>query len=326
MSSPAPPLLKPPPLRPGDAVGIVAPAGAVDRASFELGCEGLRRLGYRPVFEPSIFEQDLYFAGAAGRRARELQQMFARPDARAILCARGGYGCNYLLPLLDVDAVRRHPKLLIGYSDVTCLLTYLHDAAGLVTLHGPMLQQDFSRAGGVHLSSWQAATEGRAFKMHFTSAEGVAVLREGSAEGVLYGGCLSLMAASLGTPYAARTEGKLLFLEDVNLKPYQLDRLLMQCKLAGKLEGAQGIVFGEMRDCGEAAALQEVARRVLGDLGVPVVFGVPSGHVSRSNLTLPIGVRARLEAQADGLRLETLEAAAVAGKEEGIGQRAGGRG
>ena len=131
--------IKPPALRPGDTVGIVAPASNVKRGDLEAGCEGLRRAGYRPIYSDSILDQDLYFAGSVERRARELEEMFVRDDVRAIICARGGYGANYLLEALDLEKIKAHPKIFVGYSDVTTLLTYFADTAGMISFHGPMV-------------------------------------------------------------------------------------------------------------------------------------------------------------------------------------------
>jgi muramoyltetrapeptide carboxypeptidase len=303
----------PPALRRGDKVGIIAPASQIDRARLEAGCATLRRIGYEPVYGESILDEDLYFAGGVERRVRELETMFERDDVCAIACARGGYGCNYLLPKIDIEKIRRHPKVFVGYSDITTLLTYFRDAGGLVTFHGPMVTKDFANPDGVHLPSWEAATSGAEFALDSLRIAGFKPLCAGRAEGVLYGGCLSMLAASLGTPYEVRTEGTILFLEDVGAKPYQIDRMLMQLKLAGKLKGVRGLVFGEMLDCvqpgGQAYSLapqnaqnrgvlgtplEEVVTRVVADLGVPVAYGLPSGHVSRENITLPIGARAEL--------------------------------
>jgi muramoyltetrapeptide carboxypeptidase len=314
-------LLKPPPLRPGDKVAIVAPASNVRLEAVERGAQRLRGLGYFPVYDPGIFGQDLYFAGSSQRRARELHRAFADPEIRAIICARGGYGSNYLLPLLDLELIRHHPKIFAGYSDLTCLLTWLHDATGLVTLHGPMAIKDFGSDDGVHVASWSAAVVGSTewqLNSRDVSLEDFVPLAPGSAEGPLYGGCLSILAASLGTPYEIRTQGKILFLEDVNAKPYQIDRMLMQLKSSGKLQGVRGIVFGEMLDCIQTAnqgyTLEEVVLRVLGDLGIPIAFGLRSGHVSRDNVTLPLGVQVRLTVDGAGACLQILESAtALAG-------------
>src|ERR1700678_374981 len=305
--------LKPPALRPGDTVGIVAPASNVKRSDLEAGCEALRREGYRPFYFDSIFDRDLYFAGTAKRRLRELEEMFARDEVRAIICARGGYGANYLLDAFDLDQVRSHPKIFVGYSDLTALLTYFSDATGLVTFHGPMVAKDWAHEDGVDLASWLSAVSTAApWGLNLDADSGVSALVEGSAEGILYGGCLSILVASLGTPYEIETAGTILFIEDIAAKPYQIDRMLMQLKLAGKLQDVRGIVFGEMIDCrqssGQDYTLEEVVLRVVGDLGIPVAYGLRSGHVSRANVTLPFGVRAKLTVD-DEVRLTILESA-----------------
>ncbi len=284
-------------LRPGDTVGIIAPASGFRRDEFEAGCAELQRLGYKPFYLPSIFERDGYFAGSTQRRVDEFHEMFARPEVKAVLCARGGYGCNYLLPHIDLDLVRGNPKIFAGCSDLTALLTYLCDAGGLVTFHAPMVAGDFARPGGFVESSWiDAVSQGEA-EMNFGSEE-VTPLTPGSAEGMLYGGCLSLLCASLGTPCEIRTQGTILFIEDRAERPYRIDRMLMQLKLAGKFDHVRGIIFGEMVDCdepgGHGPTLQEIIGRILGDLRIPIAFGLESGHVSRGALTLPIGVEAKL--------------------------------
>ena len=303
---------RPPALKPGDTVGIVAPASGFNRERFLAGCERLRQMGYHPFYFDSIFERDLYFAGSLQRRVNELEEIFEREDVRAVLCARGGYGCNYLLGCIDSGKIAAHPKILVGASDVTTLLTWLHDSVGLVTFHGPMVEKSFGSPDGVDLESWSAA---------LSAAEPWAIRSDvepvvpGKAEGRLYGGCLSLLVASLGTPYEVQTAGTILFLEDVNERPYQIDRMLMHLKLAGKLDGVRGIIFGEMLECRQSAeqpyTLQQVITRVVGDLGVPVAFGLRSGHVSRENITLPLGVHARLTVD-ETVRLEILEPAVSA--------------
>jgi len=306
--------IKPPALQPGDTVGIIAPASNIKRESLDAGCEALRNLGYKPFYLDSILEKNLYFAGSAERRARELDEMFTRDDVRAIVCARGGYGANYLLDRLNLQNIRAHPKVLVGYSDITTLLTYLLDSVGLVTFHGPMVTKDFDHADGVDLASWEAALNGSSdWALHFGPETGAKSLLEGSAEGILYGGCLSMLVASLGTPYEIHTTGTILFIEDAGEKPYQLDRMLMQLKLAGKFTDVRGIVFGEMLDClqnkNQDYTLEEIVLRVIGDLGVPVAYGLRSGHVSRRNITLPFGVRAALNLGTNEGSLRMLESA-----------------
>jgi muramoyltetrapeptide carboxypeptidase len=302
------PVIRPPALRRGDKVGIIAPASPVESELLQAGCASLCALGYEPVYEHSILSSDLYFAGDIHRRVRELEAMFTREDVRAIICARGGYGCNYLLPHIDLDVIRRYPKIFVGYSDVTTLLTWLHDATGLVTFHGPMVTKDFAVAHGVDVPSWRANTSG---EQELCRAALLQPMVLGQAAGNLYGGCLSMLAASLGTPYEIDTLDTILLIEDVATKPYQIDRMLMQLKLAGKLAGVKGIVFGQMRDCAAPGgcdySLVDVLRRCVGELGVPVAYGINSGHVQRDNLTLPMGVRVSLVVEKGFAALTTLE-------------------
>jgi muramoyltetrapeptide carboxypeptidase len=311
--------IKPPALRPGDTVGIVAPASNVNREHLEAGCATLRDLGYKPFFFESILESDLYFAGSAARRARELEEMFIRDEVRAIICARGGYGSNYLLDVLDLNKIKAHPKIFVGYSDLTTLLTYFADSARMITFHGPMVAKDFAHADGLDAGSWESALNGLS-EWAVQLDSDVKSLVEGATEGILYGGCLSILVASLGTPYEIRTAGTILFLEDVAAKPFQIDRMLMQLKLAGKLADVRGIIFGEMLDCtqnqnnqnkDQGYTLEDVVLRVVGDLGVPVAYGLRSGHVSRRNITLPFGVQAALNVTASEVNLKILEAATV---------------
>ncbi len=272
-------LVKPPALRRGDMIGIVAPASNVTRQELGAGTEALRRAGYQPFYFDSILDQDLYFAGTVERRVRELQTMFEREDVKAILCARGGYGANYLLGKLDLKGIEAHPKIFVGYSDLTALLTHFHEAAGLVTFHGPMVAKDWAHEDGIDLNSWQAALENtEPWEVHLDAASGVCGLVDGAAQGILYGGCLSILVASLGTPYEIKTADTILFMEDLAEKPYRIDRMLMQLKLAGKFEGVRGIIFGEMRDCQQNAnqgyKLQDVLMRVVEDLNIPVAYRI----------------------------------------------------
>ena len=314
MPASRPQLVKPPALRPGDTVGIVAPASNVNQADLAAGCEALRRAGYRPFYFDSILDRDLYFAGSHQRRARELEEMFTRDDVRAIVCARGGYGANYLLPEHELEKNKKNPQIFVGYSDITCLLTHFLDAAGLVTFHGPMVSKDWNHTDGIDLTSWRSALSNAA-SWAVPVSDTVRALKEGEGEGTLYGGCLSILVASLGTPYEIKTEGTILFLEDVAAKPYQIDRMLMQLKLAGHLNAVRGIVFGEMLDCIQSPnqdyTLPEVIQRITGDLGIPVAYGLKSGHVSSNNITLPFGVRARLSVRKAAASLSIEESSVI---------------
>jgi muramoyltetrapeptide carboxypeptidase len=246
------------------------------------------------------------------RRAHEFQEFWRRDDIAALICVRGGYGSNYLLKKLDYSMIAARPKILLGCSDITSLLTAINDRTGLVGFHGPMVAKDIAD-GTFDLSSWKSALEGAANWRIPTV--GVEVLHTGKAAGRFYGGCLSMLVASLGTPHEIQTEGSILFIEDIAEKPYRIDRMLMQLRLAGKLEKVSGFVFGEMLDCappkGETYNLQQVITRVLAPYNVPIIYGLKSGHVSSGNITLPIGVQAELEAQGADVTLRILEASTV---------------
>jgi muramoyltetrapeptide carboxypeptidase len=299
-------------LRQGDKVGVIAPASSFSRDGFLSGCDRLRQMGYEPVYSQSIFDRDIYFAGTVERRAHEFQEFWRRDDIAALMCVRGGYGSNYLLEKLDYSMIAARPKILLGCSDVTSLLIAINDRTGLVGFHGPMVAKDIAD-GTFDLSSWKSALEGAA--NWSAPTVGLEVMHTGKAVGRLYGGCLSMLVASLGTPFEIQTEDSILFIEDIAEKPFRIDRMLMQLRLAGKLEKVSGFVFGEMLDCappkGETYSLQQVIMRVLAPYNVPIIYGLKSGHVSNGNITLPIGVQAELEAQGADVTLRILEASTV---------------
>jgi muramoyltetrapeptide carboxypeptidase len=302
----------PPALRQGDKIGIIAPASSFNREGFLAGCDQLRQMGYEPVYSQEIFERDIYFAGSVERRMHEFHEFWRREDIAALICVRGGYGSNYLLEKLDYGMIAAHPKILLGCSDITSLLTAIHDRTGLIVFHGPMVAKDIAD-GTFDQLSWNNSLTGIA--EWDVPANGIEVLRQGTARGKFYGGCLSMLVASLGTPYEIQTDGCVLFIEDIGEKPFRIDRMLMQLRLAGKLESVRGFVFGEMLDCappkGEIYTLQQVIMRVLEPYTVPIVYGLKSGHVSSGNITLPIGVQAELEAENVDVRLRILEAATL---------------
>lgn len=303
----------PPQVRRGDTVGIIAPGSPISSELLEAGCKKLQSLGYRPFFFDTVLDQDHYFAGGHKQRARELEQMFLRPEIRAIVCARGGYGCNHLLPDIDLDIIRKNPKMFVGYSDVTTLLTYFCDQADVVMYHGPMVTKDYAEAPeGSTPESLLLNNLVDGFEI--SGGEGQTQPRSGHAEGVLYGGCLSLLVASLGTPYEIRTENAILFLEDINAKPYQIDRMMMQLKYAGMFKTVRGVIFGEMVGCvqpgGQDYTLQQMVSRVLSEMDVPIAFGLPSGHISKPpNYCLPLGAEVSLEVSEEGFMLRSVNTA-----------------
>jgi muramoyltetrapeptide carboxypeptidase len=306
-------LLKPHAVPSQAAVALVSPASAPQPERVERGLEALRALGYAPQAGEHILTRGpLYFAGTPAMRLRDLRHAFADTQARAIFSTRGGYGSNYLLDGLDVDLIAANPKPFLGYSDLTALQLWLLDEIRLPAFHGPMLSADFAREDGVDLASLQAALQGEPYAVG--AAEGLRPLHPGRTIGTLYGGCLSILVSLLGTPFEPQTEGKLLFLEDVNAKPYQIDRMLWQLRQAGKLEDVRGIVFGEMLNCVSPGAnpklLDEAILGALGDFNGPIAIGLRCGHVSHRNVTLTLGVEAELTVAKEA-RLHLLEPAVV---------------
>jgi muramoyltetrapeptide carboxypeptidase len=285
------------PVREGAGISIVAPASFAKQERVELGLAALRRLGYAPRFaENARARGPLFFSGTAEQRVADLHAAFADPESQIVMSLRGGYGSNYALPGLDLELVGKNPKPFFAYSDLTGVQLRLLDELGLPAFHGPMAAADFYLEDGVHLPSFHAALSGEPFSVG--SPEGLRMLKAGSARGILYGGCLSILVSLLGTPWEPQTEGKLLFLEDTCAKPYQINRMLWQLRHAGKLEGVTGIVFGEMLDCASPGMppdfLDQVIATALDDFDGPIAIGLRSGHVSRQNVTLVFGTNAEL--------------------------------
>lgn len=290
-------VLKPAAIRKGARVAVIAPASSAKAERIEHGVAALKARGFEvAVGAHARGKEPPYFSGSAENRLADLHAAFANPEIDAIFCTRGGYGSNYLLEDLDLELIGENPKPFFCYSDLTTVQTWLLDELGLVGFHGPMAAADFYREDGVHEASFEAAVSGG--NVTAGVAEGLRILRPGSAAGTLYGGCLSILTASLGTRFAPQTEGKMLFLEDVGAKPYQVDRMLRQMVLAGKFDGVTGFVFGEMLECASpgtsADLLEQVILRVLDWFDGPIAIGLRSGHVSRGNVTLPLGIEAEL--------------------------------
>ena len=281
----------------GSRVAVVAPASNAKPERIERGLAALRARGFDVVVgEHACGKEAPYFSASSADRLADFHAAFADPSVRAVFATRGGYGSNYLLEDIDLDLIRANPKLFFGYSDLTAVQTWLLDEIELPAFHGPMVAADFYREGGVHEASFGAATHGGIVQAG--AAEGMRILKPGRAEGVVYGGCLSILTSSLGTRFAPQTEGKLLFLEDVGAKPYQIDRMLRQMVLAGKFDGVTGFVFGEMLECASlgtpADLVDQVILRVLDWFDGPIAIGLRSGHVSHGNVTLPMGIPAEL--------------------------------
>ena len=302
---------RPPALRAGDRIALVAPASPFERAVFDRGVEEVRGLGFTPVFESSVFERRAYVAGSAAGRARAFAAAWRDPSIAGVFAVRGGYGSAQLLPWLDAGEMRAGRKVLLGCSDVTALLSYLTTHCGLVGFHGPML---------AHLAAGAAGYDRRSLLgqlMHAgpcgeLAAGGLEVLKGGRARGPLLGGTLTQLAASLGTPFAFDPPpGFVLLLDDVGERPYRLDRLLTQLRQSGLLARARAVVCAEFPGCDEPEAgltARSVLADLLGDVPGPVLFGLPTGHAAGPLLTAPLGVDVTVETTPAG-RLIVEEAA-----------------
>jgi muramoyltetrapeptide carboxypeptidase len=305
------PVIKPAALRPGDAIAVVAPASNLKADYLARGVAELERLGFRAKYEPGILYKARYTAGDDKRRAAELTHAFADPEIKAVWAARGGYGSMRLFKLLGDDLIARSPKVFIGYSDMTALSLYFYRRFGWVTFHGPMAAKDL--AGGEEHYDRETLINAVtcASPLGEIKSNNTEMLHRGAGgriTGRLLGGCLSLIAAMMGAPYELDTRGSILFLEDTATRPYAIDRMLQQLKLAGKFDEVRGIVFGEMTDCIQHAdqgyRIQDVLAECTADLNIPVMFGLPSGHSPRGNLTLPLGVTATLDASRGVLSID----------------------
>lgn len=307
--------LRAPALRPGDAVGVVAPAGVVDQEALGRGLRVLEDWGLRPLPGDSVYAARGYLAGPDAARATDVNRFLRDPDVKAVVAARGGYGTLRILGSVDLAALRRQPKILAGFSDLTALLMAAWQEAGLVTFHGPMLEvHDPSGAmPAYNREGLRRALFGEAFPGEIPwpdtpDAPRPVAIRAGIAQGRLVGGNLEVFTRLVGSPWQPRTAGTILVLEDVDEAPYRVDRMLVHLRLAGLLEGVAGVVFGDSPSCMTVPAgrpsltLLEVLEDHLGPLGVPVLYGFPCGH-GRYRATLPIGAMAELDAGAGRLRV-----------------------
>jgi muramoyltetrapeptide carboxypeptidase len=309
--------LKPPAVRPGDSVRVLSIASPVEAARLERGREELVRLGYVTIMDgDAVLAADGFFSGSVAGRLAALKEALTESSSRAVFCSRGGYGTTQLLENLSVALAQ--PKIVLGYSDLTSLQIFLWQKFRWVTLYGPMVASGMDKGAGLtkgydRESLLHGLTE---TKQGWTLELAGESMVPGAAEGVLLGGCLTLIETALGTPWELDTKGAILVLEDRAMKPWQVDRALTHLIQAGKLRSVQGLLLGDFPECDGpdgTETVKDVARRILAPLAVPVVWGAPVGHTMRPMLTLPLGVRARLAAveagKGGGGKLEILEPA-----------------
>lgn len=278
-------------LRPGDTVGIAAPASPFDEEAFARGVRVLEDMGYRIHLPEDLFTRCGYFAGHDRRRAAQLLALFKNPNIKGIFCARGGYGCLRILPLLDYDLIRCCPKVVVGFSDITALHAALYHCCRLVTFHGPVVTSLGRIPPGACDALAAFLAGGEAQRLAFQNPR---VIRAGSASGVVLGGNLAVLCSLAGTPFSPDLSGAILFLEDVHEKPYRIDRMLTQMRLAGCFQNLAGLVLGVFRDCGGMDAICTIVKDVFSTLEIPILAGLSAGH-GEDNRTLALGLEARLD-------------------------------
>jgi len=293
---------KPRRLRSGDRVAVVAPASPFSREEFDRGIAELRRLGFEPVYDESVFERQAYVAGSPDVRARALRRAWLDPTIAAVIGVRGGYGSAQILPLLDRDEMRATIKAFVGYSDLTMLLTYLTTGLGMVAFHGPMLDRRLARGADGYDADSFARALCRAEPVGELAPPALESIHDGEAAAPMFGGTLTQLLASLGTLYAFDPRGPyVLFIDEVGERPYRLDRMVTQLRQSGLLSQAVAIVVGELPRCDEPESDitgRGVMAALFRDFPGPVLVGFPSGHTIGPTMTLPLGVRCRVIAGA----------------------------
>lgn len=306
-------LTRPRALRPGATLAVISPASTPKRELVERGLIELEAAGYRVKLGRYAWGGGpLYYAGTIAERLEDLHEAFADKAVDGVICTRGGWGSAELLPYLNAELIRANPKAFIGYSDHTSLHSWFQNEASLTSFYAPMVAADFAHDGGVDLASWRNTFEGVS-GWSLGASDGLRVLQPGAGEGRLLGGCISILAAGLGTPFAPQLKGSILFLEDIGTKPYQWDRMLLHLRYSGRLEDVCGIVFGDMEQCVNEEEQDLLERAILHGLRGfqgPVAIGLRCGHVNGANRTLPLGVSVRLDLMDQvNPRLTFLEAA-----------------
>ncbi len=299
-------MIRPAKLRTGDKVGVVAPAGPVDKIQLEKGLEVISEMGFQPALGKHIFSRSRFMAGTDSQRAGDIMDMVRDPEIRAVFCARGGYGTNRVLEHLDPKVIRTNPKVFVGSSDITLLLHYLYLQCGLLGFHGPMVAGSFGRA-----PMKQSRKQFENLLMGKTTAKlfrcpAARVFSEGMTKGKITGGCLTLLCRSLNTPYEIQTRNRILLIEDVNEPLYRLDGMLWQLKTAGKFKGIRGIILGEMVDCNSQRTGEGKLEDILADLfpypDFPIMTNCPVGH-GKEIWTLPFETLAILDTTTKTLEL-----------------------
>mgnify|MGYP001813058853 CR=1 FL=1 len=284
-------------IKPGDTIGIAAPAGPFDRQTFFRGTRIIEDMGFKIFIPPGLFEKNHYLAGSDKHRVQFVNQLFADKSIDAIICARGGYGSLRILPMLDYDAIKNNPKVFIGFSDITILLSDLFTRCNLVTFHGPVVTSLADASEETKLSLFRNVTADSNLEIKLSGGR---TIKPGVATGGICGGNLTMLCHLVGTPFAPDFENKILFLEDRGEAPYRIDRMLVHMELAGCFNGISGIILGAFEECGPIEDIIKIIGGLSEKYPVPILAGLDAGHGSH-NLTIPLGIEATLDADRHSL-------------------------
>jgi muramoyltetrapeptide carboxypeptidase len=303
-------VIKPHRLQPGDTIGIIAPGSYITEKELSDSEENLKKLGFNVFYTKNILAKYGYLAGTDNQRAADVHEMFSNKDIKGIICARGGYGCARLLPLLNYKLIENNPKVICGYSDVTALLYGIYSQTGLVCFHGPVGISTYNDYSTECFNRVLVNPENREVfhsmpEENLTENYRLKVIAGGKCRGITAGGNLSIVTSMAGTPYDIDTDGKIVFLEETGEEPYRIDRMLTQLLQSGKLNKAAGVVMGIFSKCepkvkegeadnAESFTLMEVLADRLGGLNIPVIYGMSFGHVT-NKMTIPVGIEMELD-------------------------------
>ena len=305
-------MIKPSALKPNATIGIVSPSSWLKEPDLKTAVSVFENKGYKLVLGESVFLKEFTYAGTPQERADDINNMFANPDIDAIICARGGYGANRVLPLLDYDLIQENPKIFMGYSDITAFLISITQKTGLITFHGPMLTSFKKRMVNYNFDLMENILVGsESVTIQSPSELPACILKSGKAKGTLWGGNMCLLINRLGTPDQLNTDGAILFIEDIDEYLYAFDRMLVHMKKAGMFENIKGLIIGELVDMKDyddpfGKSTNEIVMDVCGDLDIPIISNFPCGH-GIYQATLPISIPVQLDANSDSPSLTFLE-------------------
>jgi muramoyltetrapeptide carboxypeptidase len=296
--------LKPAKLNRGNTIGLIAPGSYITQSQLDESIKNFEDLGYKVKYSKNILSKYGYLAGFDSERVEDIHSMFADKEVNAIVAVRGGYGCARLLPILNYELIKANPKILIGYSDITSLLYGIYEKAGLVCFHGPVGTSTFNEYSVNHFNNILAEPKPNYEMKNLPEDEDqLFVINEGVAEGELVGGNLSIVVSMIGTEYDIDSKDKIIFLEEIGEEPYRIDRMLTQMRQSGKFDGCKGLALGVFERCEarerdpefpRSLTLKQVLQDRLGDLGIPVIYGLSFGHI-KNKFTLPFGIKAKLD-------------------------------